>query len=66
MLFPASKSKQRPVTLQECGFVIGKLTVTLGLRVPPEQLSTLAAGPAPEAGSTGTLTADLQGTNVHS
>lgn len=43
-----------------------KLTVTLGLGVPPEQLSTLAARSAPEAGSAGTLTADLWGKVAHS
>lgn len=37
-----------------------KLTVTLDLRVPPEQFSALAAGSAPKAGLTGTLTADLR------
>lgn len=42
-----------------------ELTVTLGLRIPPEQFPTLAARSAPKAGLTGTLTTDLQGTIVH-
>lgn len=36
-----------------------ELTVTFVLWVSPEQLSTLAACSSPEAGLTGTLTADL-------
>lgn len=40
-------------------FYYCKLTMTLNLGVPPEQFSALAAGSAPKAGSTGTLTTDL-------
>lgn len=70
LCFPAQKMKTKSLQSQEkrrqkvnhapvMWFYYCKLTMTLNLGVPPEQFSALAAGSAPKAGSTGTLTTDL-------